>query len=72
MQELQEAKLLDGSIINLKRILNLSMLVLHTFSSVYRDVVSQMGLEYTLNFPVRLVKSEEKPAFEDCVFSTAL
>lgn len=35
------------------------MLILHTFSSVYRDVVSQMGLEYILSFPVRLLKSEK-------------
>lgn len=31
-----------------------------------------MGLEYIFSFPVRLLKSEEKPAFEDCVFSTVL
>lgn len=72
MQKLQEAKLLDDSIINFKCILSPSMLIFHTCSSVYSDVVSQMGLEYILNFPVRLLKSEEKPAFEDWVFSTAL
>lgn len=50
MQKLQEAKLLDDSIINFKCILNPSMLIVHTFSSVYRDGSKPNGIGIHFQF----------------------